>query len=877
MKRLLLFILFTGICCFALGQQKLFQVPYHPQMHKAAIDEFLKDMKKQTGMVVEYSSESFDANIVVQLNGEEATVGEVLQKILKGLPVKVLVHNNKIIIIPSSTPFISFKGEKRTFNFYGYVKEKETGEPLICATIYEPATYNGVITNNQGYFNLKLSEGEHILKISYAGMKPVTLKLNIQNNLHKDVSLSMHQALLATVVVKSDPTIKDGAIKAFHNHSNNLMNENDPLRFLYMYPGLQNASYSFSAFQVRGGGMDENLFLLDGNRVYNPTHLLGAISIINPTVLKSMRFYKSDFPARLGGSLSSVLEVFTKQGNMKYWQGEVNAGLLAGSLTLEGPLVTNKVAVMISGRKNIPFSFYQNLRDGMQADFYDMQFRLSALLGHRSKLAVNFYKGQDEISQTGKYIYNLHKWGNTIGSVSWNYILGSRSFIKTSVNYSEYDNLGGFQYSLFEKEEDADADPNTDSEDSNENETETDLSLVTKYIGSFSSLKNYNIKSKAEIYVSENTQLNVGAKLSRVKIKPLDTKITSDLEDDEADFDSFDPLQFETLSLYGEAEIKLTRKFFIKPGLRVTGYQFEDYRTLTFQPRFYVVYHITPAHKLYASYSRMNQFLHRVTNPYAGANRDFWVPATEDLVPEASDIYDIGYTFQHWPVWKLSLEGYYKRLMNVTNYAEGKSTFINNDDWEESIELGKGRSYGAEVMIKKHGDRFFWQIGYALSWSWRQFNSINNGKEFPYKYDHRHALNVGVSFVVSPHIDISGLWSFATGNVYSIGGVVFADSIQQTPTAGEDPLKDYRFIYHYSKKDQYRAKSYQRYDLSITYHSLKKKKIYSIFKAGIYNINGASDQYSYNVRGALNTKSIRINTGTSTFNIIPYLSYTLKF
>lgn len=222
------------------------------------------------------------------------------------------------------------------------------------------------------------------------------------------------------------------------------------------------------------------------------------------------------------------------------------------------------------------------------------------------------------------------------------------------------------------------------------------------------------------------------------------------------------------------------------------------------------------------------------------------------------------------------MDGYYKRLINVTNYANGKSIFINNTNWEQNIEAGKGRSYGAEIMIKKTGDKFSLQGSYALSWSRRQFASINNGMEFPYKYDHRHAANVGVLYSISKRIDVSGLWSFASGNVYAQDGIVFTDTLQTAPT-GDELIDAYQFIYHYSENNQYRAKYYQRYDASVTYHSLKGKKLFSSLKMGVYNINGADNQYVYNLRGSVSSKTIRLRTGTSVFDILPYVSYTLKF
>lgn len=370
--------------------------------------------------------------------------------------------------------------------------------------------------------------------------------------------------------------------------------------------------------------------------------------------------------------------------------------------------------------------------------------------------------------------------------------------------------------------------------------------------------------------------MNAGVSVTQSVIKPFDGKITDTEEEDEKGFLSFKPLKFEQLSIYAEPEFKISKKLFLKPGVRVSGYRFENYNTLTVQPRFYLAYRINSSLKLFGSYSRMNQFLHLVINPYAGANRNMWVPSTKYLQPGWSDIYNIGFTLNNKTNWSISMDGYYKRLTNVTNFAEGKSIFISNNNWEQNIELGKGRSYGTEIMFNKAGEKFSMLANYTLSWSWRSFASINEGKEFHYKYDHRHIANIGTTFFLSGRLDISTLWSFATGNVYTQDGVVFTDTLQQAPT-GNEILEAYQFIYQYSQNNQYRAKAYQRYDASVTYHSKKGKKIYSMLKIGIYNIKGADNQYAYNLRGSLSSKSIRLRTGTSIFQIIPYFTYTLKF
>ena len=862
MKTLLLLISLFGLCLITAAQKKLLVQSFHSQKTRGTIAEFLQELNQYSGAVLEYSSSSFDANKQIQLNGDETTVGQLLQKVLEGQRVKLLEYNNKIILVPSPEPFNIQEFLPVRYTVFGYIKEAGSKEPLTDATVYEPASQRGTISNNYGYYNLLLSEGRHTIQFSYNGLQTITFEVNVRGNIQKDISLQMgKQSVEKAIVIQSEGAPAGGSTKinAGKKLPNVLAGESDPVRASYLIPGVQNMVSSFAGYQVRGGGIDENLFLLDGNPVYNPTHLLGALSIINPTVLKTMRFYKSDFPARLSGSLSSVMDVYTKDGNMESWHGEASAGLLAGSLTIEGPLSKNKTAIMLSARKNISLPFYKSFSNGTTANFYDAHFKMTSILNDRNKVYLNLYKGEDEFRQTGKDINNLHKWGNTLGSVGWNYLLGSRSFINTSVNLSQYENLGGFQYPLYKDDDEMQI-------------------IQTRSVGTLSSIQQVSVKSKAEIFASKKIKFNAGVEAAQISIKPFDTKISDALQQDQSSFTSFDPLNAQQLSGYLESEMRIRAKLIVRPGLHATAYQFKDYRTVALQPRFYIAYRFLPGHAVYGSYSRMSQFLHLVTNPFLSFNKDLWVPSTQQLRPEWSDIYNIGYSLNQHKGFRTSVDVYYKNLNNVTNYAEGKTMFISNTNWEQSIETGKGRSYGAEWMAEKKGEKLSLQCAYALSWSWRQFKSINQGKEFPYKYDRRHTANAGFTYAITKHIDASALWTFATGDAYTLPNRIYPDFdiAQQVSTPG-DPLDNYRFTYYSSNINQYRTKPYQRYDASCAWHSEKGKKIFSELTAGIYNINGSDDQYTYTLRGSMTSRSIVVKSGNSVFEMMPYVSYSLKF
>ena len=865
---LIVFFLTAFAVTAAIAQKKaLFSHPFHPNIKTGTVLSFLEELNIRSGVIIEYASNSFDVNRIIELEGSETTVGAVLKKLLEGQHVKLLEKNNKLILVKSAS-IINTDELVPEYTFYGFVKAANSLEPMVDATLIDLSSNKGIITNPYGYFSLSLPEGRHRVEISYVGYNPQIMELTLKENTRADIELYVKQEaeVMQEIVVPVEDNLKKNAADKINSGKyesyNYLLGENDPLRSAYLLPGVLNIPASFNGMFVRGGGADENLFLMDGNVIYNPTHMLGALSIVNQTSVKSMRLYKSDFPSKFGGATSSVIDIYTKDGNMEQWQGEANAGTLAGSFTLEGPLVKNKTAVMGSFRHSWITPLFTLFQTGIKPNFYDAHFKATQLINRNNKLMLNFYSGHDEVRQTGEDIDNLHKWGNKIASLGWNRVIGSRSFIHTSVNMSRYHNLGAFKYTLYDDDDD-------DGDD------DDDVALQSGSVGTFSSTEQYNIKSQSEIYLNNKTKLNFGVQLAHTIIKPFETKFSEEIDEDESSFTSFTPLPFDELSAYGESEIKIGKKIFVRPGLHFSAYQFRDYRFYSFQPRFFTSYKIAKHQQLFASYSKMTQYLHLVTNPYLGVNADMWVPSTGKLQPEQSDSYNLSYSINHKGI-KISVEGYWKELRNVTNYAEGKSYFVNNETWEQSINTGNGRAYGIEWMLQKTIGKLTFLGSYTLAWSWRQFEDIHFGEKFPYKYDRRHRVNAGLGYKISRRFDFSTLWTFSTGDVFSLPDQIYPDfdNAQQIINP-DDLLKDYRFVYHYTQNNQNRTSPYHRLDAAVNFNTNKKNNL--TITTGVYNIYGSPDQYVYELKGSLNDKSMVIENGNKTFDMTPYLSLTFKF
>lgn len=834
-------------------KQSLFSHPYQPSFSKATIKDFLEDVSRNA-IVIEYASTSIDTGKVIVLTGNPFTIGTVLQQVLKNQRINVVEKNNKIILVPSESilpedAFVVY------YSVYGLIKEENSEEPLADATIWDPQYRKGVLSNAHGYFTLQLPEGKHLLQVSYAGYVTRQVEMDINNNARLDIRLAtkpeIEEVVISSSTVNKTATDKE---KTEEESFDNVLGESDALRSLYLLPGVKNIPELTNGILVRGGSPDQNVFLLDGIPIFNPTHMLGMLSIVDKTSFKSMHLYKSNFPARYGGGLSSIIDVYTKDGNMKKWKGEANAGLLAGSITAEGPIVKDKTAVMVSFRQSWVNPFLHVLNAGIGVNFFDFHFKVTQLIGKKDKLVLNGYAGHDKLNMQKENTNNQQQWGNKAASLLWNHILGPRAFISTSAGVSTYSNIGGFRYSLYDS---------------------TGQGLQNKVYNTFSSVEQYNAGTQLELSVSNAFRFNIGFRAYFTRTKPYDTNVSSDFADNPDQFNAVPPLSFTRLVGFYENEIRVGR-FFLRPGIHVSNFCYKDYKDFSLQPRFYAIYKLNAAEQLNFSYNHMIQNLHLVTNPYLGINSDVWVPSTGLLKPEESDMINVGYLYNKKKLL-LSAELYYKRLLNVTNYVDGKNLFLNNADWEQNIQSGKGWSYGMEIKAEKKGERWEGHIGYTLSWNWRQFKDINDGKKFPFKYDRRHDLNVAGTYKLNNRWDFSALWMFATGDVFTLPDRIYADFDAAQQIVNPLAPQEYRLVYHSSATNQYRTLPYHRMDASAGYHHKIGEKIRALLTMGIYNIYGSPNQYIYDLEGTLGKRSLVVSTKYEFFTITPYISYTLKF
>ncbi|MVT39102.1 hypothetical protein GO495_00780 [Chitinophaga oryziterrae] len=847
------------------GQQgPLLSRSYHSKLKKGTIRELLQTFIDESGIVVEYISNFLETDRVVSLTGNETTVSVFLQHVLQTQRVTVLEKNGKLILVPIKPPAGDQDAFASTYAIFGFIKEEGSKEPLINATIQEPLTGKGTLTNTFGYFTLSLPAGPHTLRISYVGYATRTIGITLNENSRTDISLSPGTPV-PEIVVASGSRLKKYAAKNINAEQanqypagNELVGENDPIRSRNLLPGVISVQDYADGFLVRGGSPDQNQFLLDGNEVFNPTHLLGSLSIVNKTSFKSMLLHKSDFPSRFGGGLSSIMDVYTKDGNMEQWQGEANLGFLAASAAVEGPVRKNKTAVMFSFRRSLTTPAVRLLDEKFNARFYDVHFKITHLLNENNKLMLNVYTGHDRMKLQQSNSNNLQKWGNKLGSLNWNHLLGARSFMNTAFNVSHYNNLAGYQYPLYD-----------DS---------SDVPVIISTFNTYSSISHYDVKTQFEVQPANNIRFNFGGKIAYTMIKPFSTNLSDGFIENVDDYNLVMTLPFKEYTLYYENEINIDNRLLIRPGVHFNHYRFRNFHFNSIQPRFFASYKLDDRQQLYAAYNKMTQYLHMVSNPFMGVNNMIWVPSTRLVKPEESTSMSLGYSLRNTTGVSLSAEAYWKKMNNLTSYIEGGNIFSNDNTWEQSILTGKGWSYGLEFQAEK---KFLhWQImcAYTLSWNWRQFNNLNNGRRFPFKYDRRHVLNITVAYKPRNNWSVSAVWNFSSGDAFTLPEKIYPDfdNGQHIVDPG-DPLAAYRFIYHYSALNQFHTRPYQRLDAGTDYAVHTGKKVSHKLSAGVYNVLGTASSYNYDLQASLDGKFNISLSRNRLFNISPYISYTIIF
>jgi hypothetical protein len=761
------------------------------------------------------------------------------------------------------------------FTLSGYVRDSLSGETLIGATVSVNGHGKAIVSNQFGFYSITLPRGVYLVVVTFAGYEMQQLSISLERNIEQNFQLTGKPVLQEVIVSarKRDGNVTNaqmGKIDLSINQVKSvpvLLGETDLLKTLQLLPGVRNAGEGNTGMYVRGGGPDQNLILLDDAIVYNSGHLFGFFSIFNSDAIKNISLVKGGMQAQYGGRLSSVLDVAMKEGNLKKFEAEGGIGAIASRLSIQGPLKKDRSSFIISGRRTYvdllvkPFISEKSDFYGSGYYFYDFNAKVNYIFSDRDRLYLSGYFGRDVFTyRNSRRAFKADiPWGNSTATLRWNHVFNRKLFANTTVVYNDY----AFSFGA----------------------AQNDFNIKLS-----SGIHDWSAKTDFDLYASPQHKFRFGAAFTYHTFTP---NVLSGNQGDNRFFPNNEMKKYagET-GVYLQDDWEIGSRIKLNAGIRYSRFvQLGPYKIFAndingnksdsisygrnkpvktyygFEPRFTLRYAINDETSLKAAVTKNMQYIHLVSNAGSTLPTDLWVPSTYRVKPQISWQYAAG-LFKNFNnnMLETSLEVYYKRMNNQIEYREGYTPSLK--DPEEEFVFGKGWSYGTELFINKTRGKFTGWIGYTLSWTWRQFDTLNEGIKYPSKYDRRHDLSVVGIYQLNKKWKLSAVFVYGSGNAvslperfYVIGGV---------------------FTQEYSRINQYRLAPYHRMDVSatLTPKTNPNQRWQQSWVFSIYNVYSRLNPYFiyFSQDGSPYDGSLTMKTQqVSLFPIIPAVTWNFRF
>ncbi len=795
----------------------------------------------------------------------------------------------KLTILILLTVMCTIAGVAQNYTIRGTVRAASSGETLISATIYDMLSGKGALTNAEGRYSLTLPKGKVVLRVSYVGYKTVFDTIELDGN--KEINYKMATSTeLKTVTVRADrvSSHRSSQMSAIDIPVEQiksvpvLFGETDVLKALQLLPGVQSGTEGMSGMYVRGGGPDQNLFLLDGVPLYNVNHLGGFFSAFNADAIKNITLYKGSFPARFGGRLSSVLDITSNDGNENKLHGNVSVGVIAAKVNLEGPIWKDKTTFNVSFRRTyfdllaqpaiMAIGAMEDGRLNAGYYFYDLNAKVTHRFSSRSRLIGSWYSGDDKIYARMRYDYSYgsdrsseekmkmdYNWGNLVGSLRWNYELNPKLFMNVTGAYTRYRNdisIGLEEYDYYY--------------------TDVDYYKAEMYYKS--GIRDITGRVDFDYQPSPDHTVKFGGSLLHHIFQP-DVTGNKMEEGDNSGGTVYDTVLGESrvhaneLSAYIEDDWSITESLKVNGGVNLTGFAVQGKFYPSLQPRLSGRLMISDDLSVKAGYSYMTQYMHQLSNSSISLPTDLWVPVTKRIVPMHAHQVAAGVFYNLKGLVDLSMELYYKKMHNMIEYRDGASFFAASAGWEDKVFMGDGWSYGIELLAQRTIGSFTGWVGYTWSKTMRQFDregqEINNGEPFPAKYDRRHDISIMLSYKPNDNFDCSAVWVFSSGNTGTLPMQEYVD-----PTTGQT-------VSYIESRNNFRMPAYHRMDIGVNFHKEKKHGVRT-WSLSVYNLYNRKNPFMVYEKNNLHSvvNGVHYNSSLvqlSLFPIIPSVSYSFKF
>ena len=767
------------------------------------------------------------------------------------------------------------------FTLSGSISDEQNNETLIGVNIIVPELKTGTTTNEYGFYSITLPKGNYEIVISYLGYDNLVERIDLTDNISKNFQLKEAIQNLDEVVITEN--VEKLNISNAQMSVNSLtaktikqlpvvLGEADVIKAITLLPGVSNAGESSSGFNVRGGAADQNLILLDEATIYNSSHLFGFFSVFNPDAIKDLKLYKGGIPSRYGGRVSSVLDIYQKEGNSNAFHATGGIGLVASRLLVEGPIKKEKGSFLFGGRSSYAHLFLPLFDNQNIAYFYDLNTKLSYKLNDKNNIYLSGYFGRDVFSISDSF---ENTYGNAVLNFRWNHLFSDKLFSNLSLIYSDY------YYGL-------------------------KLNFVEFKWNS--GIQNFNIKYDFKHYLNNNFKLFYGLNSIYYKFNP--GKIEPSTETSGINpYKLIDKYAFEN-ALYIDVEQRLSNRIELSYGLRLSSFLrlgqdelniYQNDEAVVFnnelqiyqkadpigiesfkrgdviktfhnlEPRFAISYQLNENTSVKGSYNRLSQYLHLLSNTSSPTPLDVWAPSGKYVKPQLLDQFAIGYFKDlNNDNYSLEVESFYKTIKNRIDYIDG-ADLIANDAIEQVILNGSARAYGLEFLFRKNQGRLNGWVSYTLSKSQQQTKGrtpselgINNGNWYFTPYDKTHDISVTSNYKLNKKWELNSNFLYQTGQ----------------PTTF--PVGQYEYngitIANFSDRNSSRLPSYNRLDVSLSYTPKPNKQngYQSYWVFGVYNIYNRKNASSITFRENRNT-GVNEAIKLSIFGIVPSVSYNFKF
>lgn len=755
----------------------------------------------------------------------------------------------------------------------GFVSDSLNGEKLIGATIYDLYTKKGCVSDTYGFFSMNVENPDSsLILISFTGYGSKMIKADTAGEKILNVRLKYGMSLSAVEITayRSITMNESGNLRIPIERIEYLPSiggEVDLMKAIQLMPGVSSEGEGSSSLLVRGGGPDQNLILLDGVPLYYVNHLGGFVSVFNSDAINNINFYKSDFPASFGGRMSSVLDIRMKDGNSEKISANYMLGIISSKIMIDGPIKKDKLDFMFSARRMLFDLFSKPLSSHFFGTstgytFYDINGKLNYKFSEKDRLYFSTYLGDDLISiktplNEDGYQKLQTRWGNNLFSLRWNRVWNSKIISDLAVTNTRF---------RFEME--------------GELNTNVDGSEFRNLTAFYSGIQDYSVLLNNSYYVSNNQTLKFGASFIKHKFSPGATSFS----EDNASVIILDSVIGSNTVLSDEIVAYIEDKvnlgvFSFNGGIRFTGYILDSASFISFHPRTSFSYKFKES-TLYLSFSKLTQNVHMLSTSGIGMPYDLWLPATKNATPAFAYHYCIGFnTSVYKKKLPLSFQVFYKDMHNLIMYKEGATLLNSAFNWEQLIETeGKGKSYGAELLLEKNTGRLTGWFSYTISKTDRQFDNLNSGNPFPYTYDNRHIINLAAVYKLKENVILSAIWSYKSGNAITLATgkyYYFSDSTMVYPQT----------IQYYSGVNDLRMRAYHRLDIGISLKKERKRGIRT-WTISIYNLYNRQNPYYYYFHGSgegtlVGNSFIGDNSlvlmQRSLFPFIPSVSYSFRF